>query len=146
MLSQYELHQIYRENVTHNQIGGMTDGISPEVAADLGYHEPEAIADFASLPELPIDKTSLLESEAALRGIARAEAMLKHPERVGSEWPSIQISKRSKQVEMPGRNRGRVNRQDRIPTRTEILRHASPRQTATNRAGAELARKSQSDT
>lgn len=34
------LNEVYYENVRNNQIGGETDGISPEVAYDLGYTNP----------------------------------------------------------------------------------------------------------
>lgn len=32
-----DIRTAYYDNVRNNQIGGATDGISPEVAADLGY-------------------------------------------------------------------------------------------------------------
>jgi hypothetical protein len=38
------LNQVWSDNVIGNQIGGQTDGISPEVAADLGYFPPEHYA------------------------------------------------------------------------------------------------------
>ena len=34
------LQQVYYDNVRDNQIGGETDGISPEMAHDLGYTDP----------------------------------------------------------------------------------------------------------
>lgn len=37
----HDLERVYLDNVRANQIGGVTDGISPEVASDLGYSTPE---------------------------------------------------------------------------------------------------------
>lgn len=36
-----DLMNAHHANTRHVQIGGLTDGISPEVAADLGYETPE---------------------------------------------------------------------------------------------------------
>jgi hypothetical protein len=36
-----KLEQVWHDNVRDNQIGGVTDGISPEVAADIGYLPPD---------------------------------------------------------------------------------------------------------
>ena len=42
------LQQVWSDNVVGNQIGGLTDGISPEVAEDLGYFPPEHYAQLKS--------------------------------------------------------------------------------------------------
>jgi hypothetical protein len=36
-----DLQQVFWDNVRTNQIGGKTDGINPEVAADLGFQSPD---------------------------------------------------------------------------------------------------------
>ncbi len=35
--SESELRRVAMDNIRNNQIGGQTDGVSPEVAKDLGY-------------------------------------------------------------------------------------------------------------
>jgi hypothetical protein len=39
----HDLERVYLDNVSANQIGGLTDGISPEVASDLGYSTSEEV-------------------------------------------------------------------------------------------------------
>lgn len=41
-ISESLAQRVYLENVRDNQIGGLTDGISPEVAEDIGYFPPES--------------------------------------------------------------------------------------------------------
>lgn len=107
MVNQHLLDRVYLENITNNQIGGLTDGITPEVAGDLGYHRPEDIVGFSSIPELPEDPSEAPDSseptnvidfetayaDAIARGIARAEAFKNDPNRDGADWPSIKIAK-----------------------------------------------------
>lgn len=45
MVRKSTLQQVYFDNIRDNQIGGETNGISPEVAADIGYHTPEQLTE-----------------------------------------------------------------------------------------------------
>ena len=47
MSSPHEISNAYFDNIRHNQIG-TTDGISPEVAADLGYETAEQAASYVA--------------------------------------------------------------------------------------------------
>ncbi len=42
MINKQTLIDVYYENVANNQIGGITDGISAEVAQDLGFDSAES--------------------------------------------------------------------------------------------------------
>lgn len=44
MVTKATLQQVYFDNLRANQIG-VTDGMSPEVAADLGFSTPDTIGD-----------------------------------------------------------------------------------------------------
>ena len=47
-----DLAAAYWDNVRHNQIGGQTDGIGQDVAADLGFETPEDVTElYENLPE-----------------------------------------------------------------------------------------------
>lgn len=45
MSTAHELIQAHYHNVAHNQIGGETDGVSPEVMADLGFETAQQTLD-----------------------------------------------------------------------------------------------------
>jgi hypothetical protein len=45
------LEEVYWDNVRANQIGGVVDGVSPEVAGDLGYQNPGEIDKLKELRE-----------------------------------------------------------------------------------------------
>ena len=54
MTSKDTLRQVYWTNVRDNQVGGQEDGITPEVAQDIGYSSPEDITRLtASTPVTP---------------------------------------------------------------------------------------------
>jgi hypothetical protein len=55
-INRYELERVYNDNVRDNQIGGKTDGISPEVAADLGYQSPEDVLALIHSSPAPAEK------------------------------------------------------------------------------------------
>ncbi len=65
-----ELQEIYFDNIRTNQIGE-TDGVSPEVAADIGYHTLEQLAE---LSPLPVASAEVQESDASVKGAERAKA------------------------------------------------------------------------
>lgn len=48
MTTRYEATKAYFDNIDNNQIGGLTDGISPEVAQDLGFESPERAAEIVA--------------------------------------------------------------------------------------------------
>ncbi|OGL31054.1 hypothetical protein A3D14_02245 [Candidatus Saccharibacteria bacterium RIFCSPHIGHO2_02_FULL_47_12] len=64
----HELERVYHDNVRANQIGGETDGISPEVASDLGYSTHE-------------DTRQIIEE--ANRQVAVEGSKMRHPSMVG---------------------------------------------------------------
>ncbi len=52
--SQEDLERVWKDNVRTNQIGGVTDGMTPEVAEDLGFKPPWAY----DSPAVPNDEPS----------------------------------------------------------------------------------------
>ena len=79
------LQRVWLDNVRANQIGGETDGISPEVAADMGFAPPEKNKIDANANDLrPSDESS--EEPTALFGRNEAEidaAQDRHPTTYG---------------------------------------------------------------
>ena len=44
MTKESDIRTAYYDNLRNNQIGGVTDGIDPKVAEDIGYESPEQVA------------------------------------------------------------------------------------------------------
>ncbi len=44
MTKESDIRIAYYDNLRNNQIGGVTDGIDPKVAEDIGYESPEQVA------------------------------------------------------------------------------------------------------
>lgn len=109
--------QVYWDNVRDNQIGGVSDGISREVAEDIGYKPPHSFEE-PVLPEddvhgeNPVEIDNVIDIGVLPRNKEDSEeiksAKIRHPSR-------------SRIVELPGKH-GRTNwREDsRRPTDEHI--------------------------
>lgn len=88
---------VWRENQRNNQIGGATDGISKEVAADIGFYAPETTQTPLELAEEKLDSeepVALTQEEATLlndthgrRGVSPSNPASEVPGKHGrSNW------------------------------------------------------------
>jgi hypothetical protein len=48
MTHPYDVITAYHDNIRHNQIGGLQDGIDAQLMADLGYETPERMIEIMS--------------------------------------------------------------------------------------------------
>lgn len=85
---------VFNENIRVHQIGGITDGMSPEVAADIGFHTPEQLARLPELPEIRSASDDTLRAEG--RGIAAIKGYLNNlgVEEFGVNRSTASINKR----------------------------------------------------
>lgn len=52
-INQYMLQRVHLDNIRDHQIGGETDGITPEVAADLGFMASEDVVELEPIVPEP---------------------------------------------------------------------------------------------
>lgn len=68
MVTKATLYKVQSDNLRYNQIGGMEDGITEEVAADLGYSTPDSFAQLITNLEKPKDISEQVEKAARATG------------------------------------------------------------------------------
>jgi hypothetical protein len=103
MTNSYELNEVRRANITDHQIGGITDGMTEEVAADLGFETHEdylkiraRVGSLASAVERPQDiripSTVIVEGrpKATMTAQERAFAMAEKAKQRASDTKALE--------------------------------------------------------